>query len=407
MAVLKPFVRANPNAVFVRSYPYRTFEAIRADDGFHRGGQDAAADLFEAGQGAHRELLIKPNLTVGVSPELAADPRYHGGITTNPRFVAGLCDGLLGRGERCVTIVEGGIGLGVSVYAQTGYFAMMGEVVSDDPQAATREMRGVRLLWASKHRFADFREDEVTWVPVPGGVVHREIPMVIPFRKPGTALINAPTLKTHNLAVTTLCCKALQGVAPHGYKQFCAGLNAYDSPQAYPPEVLEHFHPGFRERVRAEHARHCALGLPYWDSNPDPVYGVGRFECWAQRAADMLTAFTPFEEHFLLNVVEGIIGRNGTAFSQGEDVPVGLVVAGINPVHVDAVASFLMGHDPTVIPYLVVAQERGLGESDPARIPTFQLPDLAPLTMEDLQEMAVPLPVYLHGDAGRPLLFGR
>ncbi|HPT98134.1 MAG TPA: hypothetical protein PLU39_09715, partial [Armatimonadota bacterium] len=111
------------------------------------------------------------------------------------------------------------------------------------------------------------------------------------------------------------------------------------------------------------------------------------------------------EEHFLLNVVEGIIGRNGTAFSQGEDVPVGLVVAGINPVHVDAIASLLMGHDPQVIPYLVVARERGLGESDPTRIPVFRLPERTPLTVEELQEMAVPLPVFLHGDASRPLLF--
>ncbi len=405
MAVLKSFVRENPSAVFVRAYPYRSFEAIEADDGFHRGGYEAVEALFTEGEGTHRELLIKPNLTVGVSPELAANPAYHGGITTHPRFIAGLCDGLLERGERCLTVVEGGIGLGVSVYAQTGYFAMMSEVVGEGPGAATREMRGVRLLWASKHRFEDFREDEITWVPVPNGVVHREIPVVTPFRKPGTALINAPTLKTHNLAVTTLCCKALQGMVAQGYKHFCASLSAYDDPRAYPPEVLAHFQADFRERVLHEHARHCAMGLPYWSSNPDPVYGVGRFECWAQRTADMLSAFQPFEEHFLLNVVEGIIGRNGTAFSQGEDVPVGLVVAGINPVHVDAIASLLMGHDPQVIPYLVVARERGLGESDPTRIPVFRLPERTPLTVEELQEMAVPLPVFLHGDASRPLLF--
>jgi uncharacterized protein (DUF362 family) len=126
---------------------------------------------------------------------------------------------------------------------------------------------------------------------------------------------------------------------------------------------------------------------------------------WGQRIVDIVSAFTPYEEHFVLNVVEGIIGRDGTAFNQGHDVPVGLVVAGINPVHVDAVAGFLMGHDPRYVPFLIIANERGLGEHDIRKIEVFSLPEKRPMSVEELESLIVPLPVYLHGDGKHPILF--
>ncbi len=67
-------------------------------------------------------------------------------------------------------------------------------------------------------------------------------------------------------------------------------------------------------------------------------------------------------------------------------------------MHVDAVASLLMGHEPELLPYLVVAGERGLGETNPARISSYRLPDLEPLSVGQLREMVVPLPVLLHRD---------
>lgn len=409
MAILNSFVRGNPDAVFVRFYPYRTFDEIQENDGFYRGGAAAVADFFEAGKGSHQEILIKPNVTVGVSADLANDPEYHGGIVTNPRFVAGLLDGLYERGEESLTVVEGGGGQGIRNYVETGYVAMITELLGWEQERwpITRESRGARLQWITKRGFRHYREDEITWLPVPDGVVHQKIPVVTPFRRPGTVLLNVPTLKTHNLGVTTLACKAMQGCIASGYRHFCANLSAFDVGEFGGPEVMQHFHPDFRERVQEAGRRHRALGLPRWDDLPDPTYGVGRFECWAQRTADMLSAFRPYQEHFLLNVVEGIIGRDGTAFSQGKDVPLGFVVAGINPVHVDAVTSLLMGHDPQLIPYLVVAHERGLGENDPARIATYRMPERTPLSVEELKALAKPLPVILHGDPNLKLQFTR
>lgn len=407
MVNLVDIVKRHPNAVFVKSYGYRTFRSIKEDNGFYRGGSEIIRDLLQRGDESHKEILLKPNVVAGRTKDLRSKRNYHGGIVTNARFIAGMLDELYNLGESNITIVDGGVGQGIWSYYDNGYTSVLTEPLpgSEHPWPSTRERRGVRLAWTNKYRFSYYREDELTWVPVPDGVLHKEFPVVAPIRKSGTILLSAPTLKTHNLGVVTLCCKGLQGVIASGYKHFCAFMDEFDDPKHYPPEVLEHFQPNFRERVIAEYERHLKMGLPLWDSNPDKKYGIGRFEAWAQRVVDAVAAFTPYEEHFLLNVVEGIIGRDGTAFNQGKDVPVGSVVAGINPVHVDAVASFLMGHDPRYVPFLVIANERGLGENDMNKIEIFSLPDMKLMSIEELARIVVPLPVYLHRDTTNQVLF--
>lgn len=416
MIALIDEVRSRPNAVFVRGYGYRSFGEIDERDGFHRGGFEIADQLFLKAGDTAQEIILKPNVVTGRPPELVLGQNYWGGMVTNARFIGGIIDALQRRGESNITVAEGGLGTGTSCYEGHGYFSMLTEEVPEQEGCdtstgigltlgvPTREQRGARLAWMHRYRFDDYREDELTWIPVRDGVVHREFPIVAPVRKPRTALINVPTLKTHNLGVVTLCCKGLQGMVAAGHKHFCHYFSRFDTPGRHPSD-LSHFQPNFRERVMEEYLRHVEMGLPFWDSNPDGICDIGRFELWGQRTADMISAFTPFQEHFLLNVVEGIIGRDGTAFNQGHDVPVGLVVAGINPVHVDAVAAFLMGHDPKYIPFLIIANERGLGENRIDRIETFSLPDLQPLSVEDLNPLRVSLPVYLHGDGKRPLLF--
>ena len=79
----------------------------------------------------------------------------------------------------------------------------------------------------------------------------------------------------------------------------------------------------------------------------------------ARRLADLAKVVQP-----QINVVEGIVGRDGTGFNRGTNYPLGLVVAGINMVAVDSVASYLMGFDPQELIYLRVAAEAGLGCND-------------------------------------------
>ena len=402
MAGLNAFVQSHPDAVFVQSYPYRTFRSIREDRGFYRGGYESARDLLTGEGAGEREILLKPNVTIGCPTDLRRQRSYHGGIVTNAQFIGGILDRLIELGETRMAVVE----KSMRVFSENGYVDMIGEERQVNGHMRAREDSGARISWTARPRFEDYRGDELTWVPVKDGVVHRTFPIDSPSCKPGTILMNVPTLKTHNLGVTTLCCKNLQGIVAQGYKHFCTFLDGFDDPKQHPPGMVEqHLQPGFQKQVLEYYRRHVAMGLPMWETNQDEHWQVGRFEPWAQRISDLVSIFRPYEKHFLINIVEGIIGRDGTAFNQGEDRPVGLVIAGVNPVHVDAVASFLAGHDPRYIPFMVIAHERGLGEKDIERIEIYEMAEQRPLTVEALRELIVPLPVYLHGDATRDVFF--
>ncbi len=81
------------------------------------------------------------------------------------------------------------------------------------------------------------------------------------------------------------------------------------------------------------------------------------------RLADLAQVVQP-----QLNIVEGVIGRDGTGFHRGRNYALGLVIAGINMVAVDSVASYLIGFDPRELIYLQVAAAAGLGCNDLSRL---------------------------------------
>ena len=58
-------------------------------------------------------------------------------------------------------------------------------------------------------------------------------------------------------------------------------------------------------------------------------------------------------------VVDGIVGMDRRGPIDGVPVPVGVILAGNNPVATDAFGSRLMGFDPMSIPFLRMAHERG------------------------------------------------
>jgi len=69
-----------------------------------------------------------------------------------------------------------------------------------------------------------------------------------------------------------------------------------------------------------------------------------------------------------LIVVDGIVGMEGLGPIHGRPKPLGLVVAGLNPVTVDAVCCHIMGFNPYGVGHLVEAYRRGMGEIDINRI---------------------------------------
>ncbi|MBM3236593.1 DUF362 domain-containing protein [Candidatus Poribacteria bacterium] len=373
MIKLTDIVQKNPDAVFIRRTNARDLEE---PEGFREGGYLIAKDLFAKAEGAEERLILKPNVTV--SPPKDSQGRIAqgvGGIVTSPHFIGGLIDRLQELSAKNLVIAEGGGVNMKTAYDEWGYTEMA-------------EKRSISLFSLTKHRY---ESDELNWMTV-DGVVMKDIPFVRPIGDGGTRFINIPTLKTHNLGITTLCCKNLQGIIAVGYKHFCSSLEGVENA---PEEIRAHFQPDLKKVIVENYKRHVAEGWPFWDK------GAERDEIWAQRISDALLGVKPW-----LNIVEGIIGRDGTAFNQGKDALCNLVVAGVHPVHVDAITTYLMGHNPERVNYLMIAQERGLGKINPHEIDVYVFGDDGVTKCTDLDSIGrCPLGVYHYGDSSKYMFF--
>lgn len=297
-------------------------------------------------QAAHQALLamqveltgekvtIKPNTTAG---EHFANPDL--GVNTHPAFVGGMVEYLREHGAR-----SGGI------------------YIVEDPRDSDdfnpRHWKGTGFLEIAEATGAKLR------CPVSYYCVKKKVPrpLVHPVRNvtryavdPHTVLINAPKLKTHNLAITSLCMKNLMGLDDVFDRHYCS--------QAW-------MELPFRQDDRPKNE--------WMDEALHEVWQEGL----AKRLADLAQVIPPH-----LNVVEGVIGRDGTGFQRGRNYPLGLVIAGINMVAVDSVASYIMGFDPLKLVYLKVASSMGLGCNVVARLKIYMVengelvpcPELEPL----------------------------
>jgi uncharacterized protein (DUF362 family) len=79
---------------------------------------------------------------------------------------------------------------------------------------------------------------------------------------------------------------------------------------------------------------------------------IGRF---ADKLVDLSRAIVPH-----LNIIEGVVGRDGTGFNRGSNIPMGLVLAGQHTLSLDRVGAELMGFPPREVCFLRAAEERGL-----------------------------------------------
>jgi uncharacterized protein (DUF362 family) len=305
MLKFHPLFATDPTAVLVIKLPVP--DAPQQSD-FITAAHQVAAALHIAVERC--DVAIKPNATAAerfLAPE--------SGIGTHPGFIWGLVEYLRihGAGNRQIHIVEDPLNVDY------------GEVAS---------WKGTGYLEIATATGA------ILHSPAPESCVERSVPhpSVAPVRRvsqyavdPGIALINVPKLKTHNLGITTLCLKNLMGLNYGPERHFCSQAMA-----ELPAECVRNDLPRNQWMDRDLH------------------------ECWqtglAHRLADLAQVVQP-----QLNIVEGIVGRDGTGFQHGQNHTLGLIVAGINMVAVDSVASYLMGFDPAELIYLQVAAEAGLG----------------------------------------------
>ncbi len=76
-----------------------------------------------------------------------------------------------------------------------------------------------------------------------------------------------------------------------------------------------------------------------------------------------------------LTVVDGLVGIEGLGPSmQGKPTKPGLLIAGTDPVAVDAITAMVMGQEPKEVEYIRIAWELGLGEIELDRIEVRGLP---------------------------------
>jgi uncharacterized protein (DUF362 family) len=280
------------------------------------------------------KAVLKPNVTAG---EHFANPET--GIQTHPAFVWGMAEYLQAHGVR-----RGGI------------YVLEDPRDTDDNEP--RHWKGTGYPEVASATGAKLR------CPTSYTCVNKKVPHPLchPDRKVSrlavdedTVLINVPKFKTHNLGIATLCMKNLMGVVNVWDRHYC-GQSYHDlSPEA--KELA-----GKQRRKRLVHEL-CQEGL-------------------GKRLADLSQVVRPH-----LNVVEGIVGRDGSGFQQGRNYPLGLVVAGTNVVAVDSVASYLMGFDPRKIIYLRIAAEAGLGSNQVSRLRLYEARDGELRRCRDLESL--------------------
>ncbi|MBN1292511.1 MAG: DUF362 domain-containing protein [Candidatus Latescibacteria bacterium] len=397
---IRPEIRNNPRAVFL----IETHVSARRDDrGFfteaqpqlEATGKDIASQIFIKGSKKGGSTIVRPNFTT--VPENVLSPVC--GINTSCDFIAGFIQGLREMGN--TNVITSARGTTVKNHRQTGIYDVF-------------DKHNINLIEANYRRFENYDKTELNWHKVPGNPqVWKNIPTYRPIGDKDNFFINMPKLKNHNLGLTTLSIKNLQGVVPRGYGHYCDRWSAMEllATKSYDINFKRDFVKDYYQNVESAFLKHRAAGFKHWDyENVYPVYekkgGWEAFkkvkdnrenlrdfmddikgplmwdEQWSQRAIDSAFAIRPD-----INIIEGIIGRDGSGFNVGTDELCNVLVIGISIAEVDSIGSYIMGHDPTELPYTRIARERGLGECDPNKIDLYWIKDGEVISIKNLTEI--------------------
>jgi hypothetical protein len=183
-----------------------------------------------------------------------------------------------------------------------------------------------------------------------------------PFR------VSLAVAKTHVTSVVTLSLKNMLSslhpadrVMMHGHP---GGGNGYTGWKRLAVEFLKQDHLAANVLTRAmgrvKNARNA------WKS----LAGGGSFEALNSAELSFLRSVEAMNRNLValarktrphLAVVDSFLGMHREGPRHGTPIRLGTVIAGTDPVAVDAVAAAVMGFDPTEIGYLVYADRAGLG----------------------------------------------
>lgn len=384
MPEIRPEIISNPKAVFlietnVTGSPDASGFFTSTQPQLYEAGKTAATAIFVKGSAKGGSTFIKPNYTW--IPPNCYNPTC--GVITSPDFTAGFVASLRDIGNTNVMVGDRG-GTNIRNHRMTGIYDVM-------------DKYNIDVMMPTYGHFSHYSENELNWHPVPNPVVWNTIPTFRPLGDKDCVFIDMAKLKNHYLTGTTLTLKNLQGAVPTGYGHYCNQWAELDFLIDNVYKInRKHFTPDWQTKTDALFVKHRADGYKHWDiegsyAKYEKEGGWGTFskikgnreaekefmeshpyllrdELWTQRALDSVSAIRP-----TLNVVEGVIGRDGDGFGVGEDRICNIVIAGLSAVEVDAVGSYIMGHDPKELWFTRAAKERGIGECDPEKIAVYYI----------------------------------
>ncbi|MFC1537803.1 DUF362 domain-containing protein [Candidatus Latescibacterota bacterium] len=400
---LREEILDNPNAVFII---YAGIKTERDENGrikpcpeqIKRFGYRSSQLIFRKSTDEKGRTYIKPNL-VGSLSESRSVEYSHGGIV-HPYFITGFADGLRGIGNSNLAIGARGALRHPDIVA-SGFQELLDE-------------HNIPLIEAHEQYFKDYKRSELVWHENPEGIITRKFCSYKPTFEKNTTFVNLAHAHVHPFGHTTLTLKNLQGIMPRGYGHTC---DAWPTLDIWRRQFMDDFNPDFRTNIEKSYIRHGNEGYKHWDHGGfykqyvsgggfsafkqardtyetkrgeertkalDGIYDIADSrlflaEQWAQRMMDQVQAFPqPY-----VSMVDGI-------FSNGHDngaVHSDYLTVGRSMVAVDAVTTWLMGHDPREVPYLRIANERGLGNNDIASIPIYLLDESGVKKIGDYRDL--------------------
>ena len=292
------------------------------------------------------EVLVKPNL-VSHKAQLPSTHADTLGATLDAVFAAGA-----GR----VTVAEG------ASDASAGF----------DRFGFRREAKGRPV------RFFDINRDETEWEPlkltaVDGRSLFARVSRTVTG---STCRVSVALAKTHVTSMVTLSLKnMLSSLHPddrmmmHGH---AGGGNGYTGWRRLAVEFLKQDHLAVNAATRLMGRVRNARNAWRWSRcEGDPFHALTKAELGYLRTVEAMNqnlAALARKTRPHVSVVDGFLGMHREGPRHGTPIRLGTVIAGTDPVAVDAVAASVMGFDPRQIGYLVYAHEAGIGLADLDRI---------------------------------------
>ncbi len=353
-----------------------------------RFGYRVSELVFRKGTGKKGVTFIKPNIVGGLGKPNSVG-NSHSGIV-HPYFTVGIVDVLRDMGNTNIAIGARGA-LRHPQVIESGFQDLL-------------DAHNLPLIEAHVQYFKDYKRSELVWHKNPEGMVQRRFCTYKPVFQKGTTFINIAHAHTHKVGHTTLTLKNIQGVMPRGYGHICDAWTTLDMWRA---ALMKDFNSDYRIDIEKSYIKHGNMGYKHWEQGGfykayKAAGGYETFkqaletyrkskgeerkkalekcmdiadtrifwaEIWAQRMMDIDQVIPPP----YVNMVEGVFTRGSSGVVLGDFVTVSRSM-----VAVDSVTSWIMGHDPRELPYLRIANERGLGENDIEKIPLFLLSEKGP-----------------------------